>query len=391
MTAPVPDALPYGLRQVMLTPYLDEQGTVLAAQSYPLPVAMTLAFSETEQFDEMRGDDKLIAVHGRGPQVDWSLESGGLPITPWSIITGGSVVEEGTAPTRQIILRKSWDDMRPYFRIDGRVISDSGGNIVARIYRCKANGRIRGDHKYGAFQTSQIDGIGLPLINDDASWLYEIIRNETDTALTGTPDPNPVPIPANVLVGVITGTTVALSWTDITEASGFVVQKSIDGGTTWADIAEGTNAVQTLTISGSPTSASLNLIFGGQTANVAYTVATTAAEIQTALQNLSSIGEDNVEVTGSPGGPFTITFVNALGNAPQATITTTGTTFVGGTSPAATVASTTTGVDGGGTPDGPSTVIDGLSNSTIYLFQVAAIVNGLQGDFCTPVQATTLA
>src|ERR1700758_532431 len=126
MTAPVPDPLPYGIRQIMLTPYLDTQGTVLATQSYPLPIAMTLGFSETEQFDELRGDDKLVAVHGRGPQVDWSLESGGMPITPWSIITGGAVVEEGTTPNRQIRLRKSWDDQRPYFRIDGRVISDSG-------------------------------------------------------------------------------------------------------------------------------------------------------------------------------------------------------------------------------------------------------------------------
>jgi hypothetical protein len=86
----VPDALPYGLRQVMLTPYTDAQGTVLANTSYPLPVAMTLGFSETEQFDELRGDDVLVAVHGRGAQVDWSLEAGGMHITCWSIISGAA-------------------------------------------------------------------------------------------------------------------------------------------------------------------------------------------------------------------------------------------------------------------------------------------------------------
>src|SRR5882672_4756669 len=114
----VPDALPYGIRQIMLTPYLDAQGTILSTVSYPLPVAMTMGFSETEQFDELRGDDALIAVHGRGPQVDWSLEAGGLPITPWSIISGGTVYESGVTPNRKVRMRKSGDDQRPYFRID---------------------------------------------------------------------------------------------------------------------------------------------------------------------------------------------------------------------------------------------------------------------------------
>ena len=178
----VPDALPYGIRQIVLTPYLDAQGTQLADVSYPLPVAMTLGFSETEQYDELRGDDILVAVHGRGPQVDWSLESGGLPITPWSIISGAMVIEEGTAPNRVTRLRKSGNDLRPYFRIDGRVISDSGGNIVARIYRCKANGRLQADQRGGAFQTSRIDAVSgcaryaagrrqLPTARCDDAWL----------------------------------------------------------------------------------------------------------------------------------------------------------------------------------------------------------------------------
>ena len=393
MTAPVPDPLPYGVRQIMLTPYTDVQGTVLASQSYPLPTAMTLGFSETEQFDELRGDDKLVAVHGRGPQVDWSLESGGMNMTAWSIITGGAVVEEGISPNRTVALQKSWNDERPYFRIDGRIISDSGGNVVATIYRAKANGRIRADHKNGAFQTSQIDGIGLPLINDDASWLYQILQNETDAPLTGTPIPNPVPIPANLLVGVITNTSVGLSWTDITEASEFIVQQSINDGVTWTNVAAGTNAVQTLTIAGAPTAVDLTLNWNGSTPQTLGSMSTnliTAAMVQELLEAIPSIGQGNVSVTGPNGGPFAIQFVGALANAPQPTlIVTTGTTFTGGTTPTATVASTTTGVVGGGNPTGPSTIIDGLTANTNYLFQVAAVVAGQQGEFCPPVAALT--
>lgn len=388
MTAPVPDALPYGIRQIMLTPYLDAQGTVLSNQSYPLPVAMTLGFSETEQFDELRGDDKLVAVHGRGPQVDWSLESGGMNMMAWSIITGGSVVESGTAPHRQVALQKSWDDQRPYFRIDGRAISDSGGNIVARIYRAKANGRIRADHKNGAFQTSQIDGIGLPLINDDASWLYELIQNETDSPLTGTPDPNPVPIPTNLLVGIITNNTIGLSWLDIIQASSFIVQQSLDG-VSFTNVAAGNNDVQTVTITGAPTGGTFTLTFGGQTTSpIPYNA--TASQVAAALQALSSIGAGNVSVTGGPGpsAGWVVTFIGALANAPQSAMTHTD-SFSGGSSPASAVAHTTTGVYGGGTPVSPQTVIDNLTANTNYWYRVAAIVNGLQGEFSPAVHALT--
>ena len=235
--AAVPDALPYGLRQIRLTPYTDLQGTTLGNVSYPLPVAMTLGFSETEQYDELRGDDVLVAVHGRGAQVDWSLEAGGISITAWSIVSGAAVIEEGVAPNRKTRLRKSGDDIRPYFRIDGRAISDSGGSMLTRIYRAKANGRLQADLRGGAFQTSRIDGVGLPMLGDAQLWLYEFIRQEFDSAIPGTPEANPLPVPLGLQVGTLTTTSAALNWDAV---GGFVnpsdkyhVQISVDNGVTW--------------------------------------------------------------------------------------------------------------------------------------------------------------
>lgn len=224
---------PYGIRQIMLTPYTDVQGSVLSNTSYPLPVAMTLGFSETEQFDELRGDDQLVAVHGRGSQVDWSLEAGGMNLIAWSLISGAQTIETGVTPNRVTRLRKSSVAARPYFRIDGRAVSDSGGNVIARIYRAKANGKIQGDLKGGAFMTSHIDGIGLPLTGDSAHWLYEFIQSESDSSLSTTPEANPIAEPNNLTVGAITSTTVALSWDAVVGATGYVVQKSIDNGVTW--------------------------------------------------------------------------------------------------------------------------------------------------------------
>lgn len=233
----VPDALPYGLRQVYLTPYTDVQGTVLGSISYPLPVAMTLGFSETEQYDELRGDDVLVAVHGRGPQVDWSLEAGGISITAWAIISGGSVIEEGVAPNRVTRLRKSGDDFRPYFRIDGRAISDSGGDMNARIYRAKANGRLQADLRGGAFQTTRIDGIGMPMIGDGGRWLYEFLRRESDQALPGTPEANPLPTPVDLRATIVGSVTATLVWDAVGAFGGsdkYYVELSTDAGVTWS-------------------------------------------------------------------------------------------------------------------------------------------------------------
>lgn len=388
MSSPsLPDALPFGIRQIMLTPYVDSQGTVLGPTSYPLPVAMTLGFSESEKFATLEGDDKIVAVHGTGAQVDWSLEAGGINFAAWSIISGAAVVEEGVSPTRTRTLQKSYLDQRPYFRIDGRAISDSGGNIVARIYRAKANGKIQANHKSNSFQTSQIDGIGLPLIDDENAWLYELIQNEDDTPLAWTPNPNPVPVPANVYVDVINETSVTLVWTDVVTAQGYVIQQSTDGGNTWADVAAGQNDVQTLTMGGSPTGGTFTLTSGGDTTtSIPYDA--TAAQVQSALGALASIGPWNVEVSGE--GPWVVTFIGELANTDMSAITATSSDLTGGTSPAVTIAHTTSGETGGGEPADNWTIIDGLTQNTAYQWQVAAVVNDVIGDYGSPVGALTL-
>lgn len=61
----------------------------------------------------------------------------------------------------------------------------------------------------------------------------------------------------------------------------------------------GTNETQLLTMTGNPTSGTFTLTFGANTtSNIAYTA--TAAQIQTALQGLASIGAGNALATGGP-------------------------------------------------------------------------------------------
>ncbi|MFR9773044.1 major capsid protein [Nocardia sp. SC052] len=101
------------------------------------------------------------------------------------------------------------------------------------------------------------------------------------------------------------------------------------------------NEVQTPTISGSPTGGTFTLTFKGQTtAPLAYNA--TAAQVQAALAALSTIGAGNVAVTGSAGGPYTVTFQALLGATNVPAMTATG-SFTGGSSPSIAVTQTTAG------------------------------------------------
>jgi len=103
------------------------------------------------------------------------------------------------------------------------------------------------------------------------------------------------------------------------------------------------NEVQTIAVDA--TGGTWTATFGAATTPaLAYNI--TAAALQSALQNLSTIGAGNCLVTGGPGGatttPFTITFVGARGATNQAAITT-NSTLLTGNSHTATVGTTTNG------------------------------------------------
>lgn len=123
------------------------------------------------------------------------------------------------------------------------------------------------------------------------------------------------------------------------------------------------NAVQSVTLGGTITGGTFTLTALGQTtAAIPYNA--TAAQVQTALANLQAVGTQDVTVTGSAGGPYTVTFVGALGWQPIATMTASNAGLTG-TSPTVTPASVTTGVtptygiNASGSAGGPWTVTFG--------------------------------
>jgi hypothetical protein len=172
-------ALPYGLRDIKVIP-INADGSLGTAVD--LPVAQTLSFSEAEEYQELRGDDRLVAVHGQGPTVEFDLEAGGISLEAWKVMSGGTLTELGATPTQTKSLNKKTTDSRPYFRIEGQAINDVYGDTHVIIYKAKVTENIEGEMTDGEFFVTSCSGQGIGNENDD---LYTFTWNETQTAISG--------------------------------------------------------------------------------------------------------------------------------------------------------------------------------------------------------------
>lgn len=173
-------ALPFGLRDVKLTP-IDEDGTL--GTPVDLPNSRTLSFTEAEEFTELRGDDRLVAVRGSGAEIEWELEAGGISLEAYKVIAGGTVTTSGTDPDEVKTFSKVGADTRPYFRIEGQAISDSGGDVHCVIYRARCTGSLEGEFTDGEFFLTNADGRALPDPDTDA--LYDLVQNQQATDISG--------------------------------------------------------------------------------------------------------------------------------------------------------------------------------------------------------------
>lgn len=172
-------ALPYGLRDVRVTPVDPSDGSL--GTPVDLPNAQVFSFSEAEEYEELRGDDGVVAIRGKGATVDWSLEAGGISLAAYKVMNGGTLTVSGSTPNQIRQYRKLKSDSRPYFKAEGQSISDSGGDFHAILYRCRASGGVEGGQEDGKFLITKASGAALPGIGTDI--LYDFVQNETATAI----------------------------------------------------------------------------------------------------------------------------------------------------------------------------------------------------------------
>lgn len=171
--------------------------------------------------------------------------------------------------------------------------------------------------------------------------------------------------------------------------SALAALSTIGAGTT------NTYAEQEITIDGAPTGGTFTLSFGGQTtAGIAYNAA--ASAVQSALVALSSIGANNVTVTGNAGGPYVVAFAGTK-TGPQALITANPASLTGGAGADNQVLVSTlqTGVAGSpnvavtGSAGGPYTVTFGGQLGNALQTVMTASAAGLTGGTPTVTVAHT--
>ncbi|MGI0002442.1 MAG: hypothetical protein ACRD42_05120 [Nitrososphaeraceae archaeon] len=176
-------AYPFGLRDVKVWPITNVVTETLGTMQ-DLPASRTFAFTEAEAFEELRGDDKLILSRGTGAQVNWDLEAGGLHIDVYKTLFGGVVTDSGVTPNQIKKIRKKSTESRPYFKIEGQAISDTGGDVHGVVFRCRATGDVEGSFADATFYLTKGTGTGFPsqaAASIDA--LYDLIYNETEAAI----------------------------------------------------------------------------------------------------------------------------------------------------------------------------------------------------------------
>jgi hypothetical protein len=154
--------LPYGLRDVKLIQYPTLAADTFGSTLVDLPIARTMSFNETEEYEDLRGDDALQTSHGQGAQVEWEIESGGMSFAAGGVISGATVIESGISPNQIKRLRKKSTDQRPFFTGIGMSISDNGGDFQGIIWRARATGNLEHELGDGQFLIPTASGIGFP-------------------------------------------------------------------------------------------------------------------------------------------------------------------------------------------------------------------------------------
>lgn len=121
------------------------------------------------------------------------------------------------------------------------------------------------------------------------------------------------------------------------------------------------NEVELVTLTNTPTGGTFTLSYNGATTPpLPYNE--TAANVQVALRALSTIGGANVTVTGSAGGPYTVTFIGTLAATDVSPLVGTGASLTGaGAQPGVTVATTTAGNAGEIAAGATSLIVDATS------------------------------
>lgn len=161
----------FGLNQIKL---------VVGATILTLNAAQTMTFKERVKSGELSGNDKTLAVVSFSDALEWELEEGGISMAAYALMTGRTATLSGTGTAELLTLNADAATAFPYFKIYGKSLGDAGDDVHVKVYKAKITGGIEGQFADGEFFVSKCAGVA---IDDGTNGIYDIIHNETATAL----------------------------------------------------------------------------------------------------------------------------------------------------------------------------------------------------------------
>lgn len=172
---------PFGLRDVKLGSWeLDSSGEPKVIVD--LPASQKLVFKERIKGGELMGDDVVASVVAIADAVEWELESGGISLAAYALMTGRTVDATGSTPNQMRTMAGRAGDVFPWFRIYGLAVGEGSDGIHCKISKCKLTGSIEGEFADGSFYVQKCAGIGVG-DSDNNNLTHEFAQHETTTAL----------------------------------------------------------------------------------------------------------------------------------------------------------------------------------------------------------------
>lgn len=187
-----------------------------------------------------------------------------------------------------------------------------------------------------------IHALSVCVVKADGTYRRLFYGSEYTDTTTNFTLSDPTDAPVGSKIRVVYGSTTAATYPQTVHQNVSVKPAAVRGKD--IDVYIGTpiaNEVQTVTLTGA-TGGTFTLSYSSQTTSaLAYNAS--ASAVQTALEGLSNLAPGDVAVSGSPGGPYTITFGGTLTGVDAATIVADASSLTGGGTPSIAVATSTGG------------------------------------------------
>lgn len=165
--------IPFGLRDVKLTPLPSGSAT-------DLPVVRSVEVSLTSDSTELTGDDTTVAVRTFNLRVEGSIESGGMNPAAIAVMVGGTVATSGTTPNAKKTIAIGSSTAAGYFKLEGQVIADDGGDFHMVVYKAKITTGPSWTFANGEYTLTTGDFTGVA---DGSNKIIDLVWNETAAAI----------------------------------------------------------------------------------------------------------------------------------------------------------------------------------------------------------------